>query len=119
LSARGGIGPRGAADHRQTKTDLLLLDISLEESSGLDLLKDLKIQHPSLHTLIFSMHDEALYAERALRSGAHGYIMKGEPPEKVIQAMRQVLAGEIYLSEAMTKMAAGAHGRREAQCFYD
>jgi DNA-binding NarL/FixJ family response regulator len=85
--------------------DLVLLDISLEASSGLDVLKDLKTRFPELHTLILSMHEESLYAERALRAGARGYIMKGASPEKLIQAIRQVLAGEIYLSESMTKTA--------------
>jgi DNA-binding NarL/FixJ family response regulator len=85
--------------------DLVLLDISLEASSGLDVLKDLRMRFPELHTLILSMHEESLYAERALRAGARGYIMKGASPEKLIQAIRQVLAGEIYLSESMTKTA--------------
>jgi DNA-binding NarL/FixJ family response regulator len=85
--------------------DLILLDISLEASSGLDVLKDLRTRFPELHTLILSMHEESLYAERALRAGARGYIMKGASPEKLIQAIRQVLAGEIYLSESMTKTA--------------
>jgi DNA-binding NarL/FixJ family response regulator len=87
------------------KLDLVLLDISLEASSGLDVLKDLRMRFPELHTLILSMHEESLYAERALRAGARGYIMKGASPEKLIQAIRQVLAGEIYLSESMTKTA--------------
>jgi DNA-binding NarL/FixJ family response regulator len=87
------------------KLDLVLLDISLEASSGLDVLKDLRTRFPELHTLILSMHEESLYAERALRAGARGYIMKGASPEKLIQAIRQVLAGEIYLSESMTKTA--------------
>jgi len=85
--------------------DLVLLDISLEASSGLDVLKDLRTRFPELHTLILSMHEESLYAERALRAGARGYIMKGASPETLIQAIRQVLAGEIYLSESMTKTA--------------
>jgi DNA-binding NarL/FixJ family response regulator len=85
--------------------DLVLLDISLEASSGLDVLKDLRTRFPELFTLILSMHEESLYAERALRAGARGYIMKGASPEKLIHAIRQVLAGEIYLSESMTKTA--------------
>jgi len=92
------------------KLDLVLLDISLAESSGLDMLKDLRTRFPNLRTLILSMHEESLYAERALRAGARGYIMKGASCEELIQAIRQVLAGEIYLSEAMTKTALARMG---------
>jgi DNA-binding NarL/FixJ family response regulator len=92
------------------KLDLVLLDISLAESSGLDVLKDLRTRFPKLCTLILSMHEESLYAERALRAGARGYIMKGASCEELIQAIRQVLAGEIYLSESMTKTALARMG---------
>jgi DNA-binding NarL/FixJ family response regulator len=92
------------------KLDLVLLDISLAEGSGLDVLKDLKTRFPNLSTLILSMHEESLYAERALRAGARGYIMKGASCEELIQAIRRVLAGEIYLSESMTKTALARMG---------
>lgn len=98
------------------KPDLLLLDITLKDGSGLDVLKELKSRHPHLPTLILSMHDESLYAERALRAGARGYVMKGETPAKVITAIRRVLANEISLSEDMTRTALVrlGGGKREA-----
>lgn len=84
------------------KPDLALVDISLKGSSGVELLKNIKANHPKMLVLILSMHDESLYAERVLRAGASGYIMKQEATEKVLEAIRKVLAGEIYLSEKMS-----------------
>jgi DNA-binding NarL/FixJ family response regulator len=81
--------------------DLILLDVSLKDSDGLELLKELKVQHPGLPVLILSMHDESLYTERALRAGARGYIMKHEAPATLLSAIRKVLAGEVYVSEKM------------------
>jgi DNA-binding NarL/FixJ family response regulator len=81
--------------------DIALIDLSLMGGSGLELVKDLKAQHPGLPTLVLSLHDEALYAERALRAGARGYIMKRAPIPSLLGAMRKVLDGEIYLSETM------------------
>jgi DNA-binding NarL/FixJ family response regulator len=83
--------------------DLVLIDISLKDGSGLELLKDLKVRTPSLKVLMLSMHDEVLYAPRALRAGAGGYIMKHEATDKVLTAIRRVLAGEVYLSERMER----------------
>ena len=88
------------------KLDLVLLDISLEASSGLDVLKDLRMRFPELHTLILSMHEESLYAERALRAGARGYLMKREAAKKVIQGIRAVLGGQLFVSEKITAMMA-------------
>lgn len=79
--------------------DLVLTDITLPGKSGLELIKDLKAMHPALPVLVVSMHDEALYAERALRAGARGYITKEAAGEKLLHAIRQVLAGQIYVSE--------------------
>jgi DNA-binding NarL/FixJ family response regulator len=84
--------------------DLIVIDLSLKGSSGLDLVKNLRASHPKLRILVLSMHEESLYAERALRAGAAGYIMKQEATEKVLGAMRQVLAGGIYVSEKMSSM---------------
>ena len=81
------------------KPDILLVDISLNGPDGLDLLKDVRIHHPELPVLILSMHDESIYAERALRAGAQGYIMKQEATEKVLVALRRILSDEIYVSE--------------------
>jgi DNA-binding NarL/FixJ family response regulator len=87
----------------RTKPDIAVVDISLGESHGLELIKDIKVQYPKLAMLVFSMHDEALLAERALYAGARGYVMKQTPPETLLNAIRQVLAGEIYLSAQMTR----------------
>lgn len=84
------------------KLDLVLLDISLPDKNGLELLKDIQALRPGLPILVVSMHDEALYAERVLRAGARGYIMKQEGGKKLMQAIRQVLSGQIYVSEKMS-----------------
>jgi DNA-binding NarL/FixJ family response regulator len=83
------------------KPDILIVDISLNGPDGLDLLKSLRTLYPSLPVLILSMHDESIYAERALRARANGYIMKQEATEKVLVAVRRILGGEIYLSDRM------------------
>jgi DNA-binding NarL/FixJ family response regulator len=82
--------------------DLVLLDISLPDKSGLELIKDLQALEPGLPVLVVSMHDESLYAERVLRAGGRGYIMKQEGGKKLMQAIRQVLNGHIYVSEKMS-----------------
>lgn len=80
------------------KPDILIVDISLNGPDGLELLKNIRITMPHLPVLILSMHDESIYAERALRAGANGYIMKQEATEKVLVALRRILSGEIYVS---------------------
>jgi len=82
--------------------DLALIDISLPDKNGLELIKDLQTLHPQLPILVVSMHDEALYAERVLRAGGRGYIMKQEGGKKLMEAIRQVLGGQIYVSEKMS-----------------
>jgi len=82
----------------RTRPDLVLLDISLQGRSGLDMLKDLRQRFPHIPVLVHSMHDEMIFADRALTAGARGYLMKQESGEKVRLAVRQVLSGEIYLS---------------------
>lgn len=86
----------------QREVDLVILDISLKHSHGLELLKDLKALRPHLPVLVLSMHDETLYAERALRAGATGYITKLEATVSVLSAIRKVLDGQVYLSEQMS-----------------
>ncbi len=81
------------------KPDILIVDISLSGPDGLDLLKNIRTRYPSLPVLILSMHDESIYAERALRAGANGYIMKHEAAEKVLGAVRQILNRETYVSD--------------------
>ncbi|MFH1719058.1 MAG: response regulator transcription factor [Planctomycetota bacterium] len=81
--------------------DVVTVDISLEDASGLELIKDIKTQFPGLPVLALSMHQESLYAERALRAGAKGYVTKHEATKEVIVAIRKVLDGQLYLSESM------------------
>ena len=85
----------------ETKPDIVIADISLKTTHGLELVKDLQVRFPSLPVLILSMHDESLYAERVLRAGAKGYITKQEATKKILPAIRQVLSGQIYISEKM------------------
>jgi DNA-binding NarL/FixJ family response regulator len=84
-----------------SKPDIVIADISLKTTHGLELVKDLQVRFPSLPVLILSMHDESLYAERVLRAGAKGYITKQEATKKILPAIRQVLSGQIYISEKM------------------
>jgi DNA-binding NarL/FixJ family response regulator len=86
----------------QLKPDIMILDISLNGPDGLELLKNIRASEPDLPVLILSMHDEAIYAERALRARANGYIMKQEATEKVLVAVRRILNGEVYLSDRMS-----------------
>ncbi len=81
--------------------DLVIMDISLKLGNGIELLKTVKPHFPNLPVLVLSMHDETLYAERSLRAGAMGYLMKDEPAEQVLFAIGRVLAGEIFLSNRM------------------
>jgi DNA-binding NarL/FixJ family response regulator len=83
------------------KPDVVILDLTLAGLNGLDLVKDMKLRSIKSLILVLSMHDETLYAERALRAGAKGYIMKEEASKEVLKAIHRVLAGEIYLSEKM------------------
>jgi len=85
-----------------TNPDILVVDISLDGPDGLDLLKSIRILYPQLPVLILSMHDESIYAERALRAGAQGYIMKQEATEKVLVALRRILSHEIYVSDRIS-----------------
>jgi DNA-binding NarL/FixJ family response regulator len=84
-----------------SRPDVALIDISLGGASGIELLKNIKARFPKLQVLVLSMHDESVYAHRALRAGASGYIMKQEATEKVLTALRKVLRGEVYLSDRL------------------
>ena len=84
------------------KPDLVIVDLSLKGAGGLELLKDLQIRHPNIPTLVMSMHDETLFAERVLRAGARGYVMKAEAVNELDRAVRRVLSGNVYLSPAMS-----------------
>src|SRR5258708_16608152 len=87
---------------RETSPNLAVIDITLKTSSGLELIKSIKALSIAVPVLVLSMHDESLYAERALRAGASGYITKSQEAAQVLLAVRSVLGGKIYLSEEMT-----------------
>jgi DNA-binding NarL/FixJ family response regulator len=84
------------------RPDIVVLDISLSGPDGLDVLKEIRTKSASLPVLILSMHEESIYAERTMRAGANGYIMKQEATEKVLVAIRRILQGEVYLSDRLT-----------------
>lgn len=97
--------------------DLVMMDMSLPDKSGLEALKDVRAAYPQIPVLMISMHDETLYAERVIRAGGRGYIMKQEGPEKVIQAIRKVLSGGISVSDRISTLIldalAGSQGAKQ------
>lgn len=99
----------------ETHPDLLLVDLDLDGGNGLDLIKEARDSHPKLPILMLSMHAEATYAERALRAGAKGYVMKSERPDRLLAAIREVMAGGIAVSDTMKtqvlKRVAGGNGK--------
>jgi DNA-binding NarL/FixJ family response regulator len=90
----------------KTRPDVALVDISLKNESGLELVKNLESQFPLVALIVLSMHDEALYAERALRAGARGYVMKRESTRSVLASIRRVLEGGVYVSERVVNSMA-------------
>ena len=101
------VGETGSAlqarrDLSERDIDLVILDLSLEEGSGLSLIEDLHATQPGLPVLVVSMHDETLYARRALEAGARGYLMKDRADSKVVEAIRTVLDGSVYISSEVT-----------------
>ena len=106
-----GTGREGLDLIGTLKPDLLLADISLPDKNGLEVIKDAQALHPDVAVLVISMHDESLYAERVLRAGARGYIMKQEGGKKLMGAIRHVLSGKIYLSEKMSATILESLGR--------
>jgi len=98
--------PRALQAIAAAHPEVAIVDISLKDSSGIELIKSLKLSHPDVAVLVLSMHDESLYAERALRAGAKGYIMKRETTRKVIEGIRQVLDGKVFVSDAVKEALA-------------
>lgn len=96
-----GTAREALAQMEQEKPDIVLVDMTLPDRSGLELIKDIRAAFEGVHCLAISMHDEELYAERVLRAGGRGYVMKEEAPGKLIQAIRRVLAGGVFLSGKM------------------
>jgi DNA-binding NarL/FixJ family response regulator len=91
------------------RPNIIIVDISMDGGSGLELIKDVKVLHPQVGMIVLSMHDEMLYAERAMRAGAAGYIMKREATDKALDAIRTVLQGGLYFSNAVNAMLAQKH----------
>ncbi|HPR54326.1 MAG TPA: response regulator transcription factor [Deltaproteobacteria bacterium] len=94
--------PAGLDMIETVKPDIVIVDLSLPGVDGIELIKTMKLKYRDLPALVVSMHDETLYAERALRAGARGYIMKQEAVDKVLVAIRKVLGGEIFVSDRIT-----------------
>ena len=97
---------------RELKPDVVIVDISLKEGDGIELIKDARAQNPTLPILVLSMHDETIYAERMLSAGANGYVMKQAASDQFLMALRRVLRGGIYVSEVVSnrvirKLASG------------
>lgn len=86
----------------ECRCDIAIVDLSLKEASGIELIKDIRVRWPDLPVLVLSIHDESFYAERVLRAGARGYITKDEGTDLVLTAIRRVLSGEVYLSQRVT-----------------
>jgi DNA-binding NarL/FixJ family response regulator len=97
-------GPQAIQSIPAARPDIIILDISLKDSSGIELLKDLKHSYPGGAVLVLSMHDESHYAERVLRAGAKGYLMKRETTRKVIDAIRRILEGKLYISDKILEI---------------
>jgi DNA-binding NarL/FixJ family response regulator len=98
----------------ECRPDVALVDLSVEDGDGLELIRDLRSRFPDVRTLVLSMYDEQIYAERALRAGARGYVMKAEAATTVMAGIRTVLRGEVYLSQRMTaRLGSGGGGRRQ------
>jgi len=102
VCAQAANGRQAMAQISRFKPDLVTIDLTLGDAGGLELIKNIRSRYPDLPMLVISIHDEALYAERVLRAGAKGYIMKQEATEKVIEAIGKVLAGQVYVSDSMS-----------------
>lgn len=116
VCGEAGDAPQAMKAVSALKPDIMLIDLSLSGSSGLELVKDIKTRYPGVPTLVLSLHDEALYAERSVRAGACGYIMKCASSAELLNALRDVLNGKVYLSENMaSRLMKQVFGRREIE----
>jgi DNA-binding NarL/FixJ family response regulator len=101
VCGRAGTAAEGIQGTSRLKPDIVLLDITLPDRSGLEIIKLIRQAHPGVKILVISMHDEALYANRVLRLGGDGYIMKQEDPTEVVTAIQDILDGHIYVSDGL------------------
>jgi DNA-binding NarL/FixJ family response regulator len=104
VCGEGGSAHQALAAIKSAQPDLVLVDIAMPGKSGLDLIKNLQTFYPGAVVLVMSMHDEGLYAERVLRAGGRGYIMKSEGGEKLLEAVRHVLSGKVYVSKRISEL---------------
>jgi DNA-binding NarL/FixJ family response regulator len=104
VCGQAGSCAEGIAALEKLKPDLAIVDLTLPDRHGLELVKDIQAMFPGTQTIVLSMHDENLYAERALRAGARGYIMKETAAESLVTAIKRVLGGGIYVSDAMSSI---------------
>ena len=119
ISGEGDLAVCGEAEDRPgalaaieaLRPDLAIIELALKNSGGIQLIQDIHDRHPKVLKLVLSMHDELLYAERAIRAGASGYISKQETPAKIVQALRKVLGGEIYWGEGLADQVASKVAR--------
>lgn len=117
LNVCGGAGNVATAlrDIARLKPDLVLVDIGLPGRNGLELIKHIRRTNRTIKLLVVSMHDEALYADRVLRAGGDGYVMKQESPEEIVHAIRDVLGGHIYVSEEVLGNAANGTSKHSSK----
>jgi DNA-binding NarL/FixJ family response regulator len=107
VSAMAENADEAIASIEKSEPDIVITDLSLSGRPGLELIKDIRTSHPSLPILVLSIHDEELWAERVLRAGAQGYVMKSHATEKVMEAIRRILGGGVWLSDHMSSMLLG------------
>jgi DNA-binding NarL/FixJ family response regulator len=117
LDSEAGDVAEAMESFRKAKPDFALVDISLKGGNGLDLTKSLLALDPKLPVLVMSMHDESLYVQRVLKTGARGYLMKQEATERVVSAIRKILSGDVYVSDRMNEallnqLASGISGKK-------
>ncbi len=106
VCGEAGSAPEALQRIASLQPDIAIVDITLASGSGIELIKDLHAQHPAVRVLVLTMHDETVYALRALRAGARGYIMKCEATTRIIQAIRTVLEGRMYVSDRVSSLLA-------------
>lgn len=125
IIAEAGTAAEALQILEESPIDLALIDLSLPDRNGLELIKDIRAMYPDVHCLVVSMHDENLYAERVLRSGGRGYLRKVEAAKNLISAIRQVLAGGIFVSAEISSRimeslaSGGSPGTSPADCLSD
>jgi len=115
VCGEAGSAPEAITALGEARADLAIVDLTLEDSTGLDLIKSLQRLTPAVPALVLSMHDESLYAERVFRAGARGYVNKRESAQRVVEAVRRVLDGKLYVSEKAAEILAAQTVRGRAQ----